>query len=62
LIVGAVLIVGEVWIERDRGRHPTFVMTWRLSWQIAAAASLARWSGCAASDDQIARVFTRPTA
>ena len=40
LIVGAVLIAGEVWIERDHGRHATVVMTWRLSWRIAIGLTL----------------------
>jgi hypothetical protein len=34
LIVGAALIVGEVWMERSGGRHATFVVVWRLSWRI----------------------------
>ena len=34
LIVGAALIVGEVWIERSGMRHVKFVVVWHLSWRI----------------------------
>jgi hypothetical protein len=34
LIVGAALIVGEVWIERSGRRHVKFAVVWRLSWRI----------------------------
>jgi hypothetical protein len=34
VIVGAALIVGEVFVEQRGGRHVNFVLVWRLSWRI----------------------------
>jgi hypothetical protein len=31
LIMGGAFILGEVWIERSGGRHPTLAVAWRLS-------------------------------
>jgi hypothetical protein len=40
LIMGGAFILGEVWIERSGGRHPTFATAWRLSLRIAIGIAL----------------------
>jgi hypothetical protein len=40
LIMGGAFILGEVWIERSGGRHPTFATAWRLSLRVAIGIAL----------------------
>ncbi|MCY7301502.1 MAG: hypothetical protein LH654_00360 [Thermoleophilia bacterium] len=38
LIVGGVLLVVEVWIERNGKGHSTFVLVWHLVWRVGMGA------------------------